>query len=95
MNDNIENMAKAMSNNCNYNATCSNCDRINKCRFIECAINLDAANYRKQSDTVKDFMEKVRQKVEIYCDFDNQITTFQLYTIAEKVAASFGVDVKS
>lgn len=89
-NNQIEQMAKDMFFNtfCPHDL-CENCYFKEKCRQRTFAKNLVNQGYRKQSDTVREFVQKLKS------DFDND--KGNLYVISEErlneLAKEYGVEV--
>lgn len=91
----IEEMAKIINSKCRFD-NCKECvKREDTCWDYATAEELVSTfGYRKQSDTVKEFAEKVNRKAEIECDSDFNISIYNLEALTETIAAEFGVEDK-
>ena len=107
-NENVIKMARLMVGGCK-DITCEDClsqsKKLfgdNKCALIEHAVVLDKAGYRKQSDTVKEFAEKLREELFAKCVVIQTISNPQkedmdsedAYTIIDKLAEKYGKEVE-
>ena len=86
-------------------SSCNKCDK-EKCNFLcykYCGISghcniLYSAGYRKQSDVIKEFVEKVKDKFFYELDSERSINPVSIYRFTDKeideLAAEFGVEVE-
>ena len=101
----IEEMAKVISPYCDFCkiTKCENCNRkkLSKCRYYSFAKRCVMNGYRKQSDTAREFVERLKEVLHKH-EYRNQTDGVSFYQMnaesfcdeINELAAQYGVEVE-